>query len=219
MAMITTLSGPSLPPAAGGSPRQLVILLHGYGSDGNDLIGLAPFFAQALPHAEFLAPNAPERTSMGFGYQWFGITSLDPQLMKAGAARAAVTLDAFIADALAARKLNVGQLALIGFSQGSMMALDRALRLGGSKAIVAFSGMVANPEPRLAPDAARPPILLVHGTADAVVPFSRLAEAESVLTKAGFPVETQICPGIGHSIDQAGATRAAQFLARHLGGA
>jgi phospholipase/carboxylesterase len=156
---------------------------------------------------------------MGFGYQWFGITSLDPERMKAGVAQAAVALDDFIADMLAARGLGVDQLALAGFSQGSMMSLDRALRLGGSKATVAFSGMVANPQARLAPDAVRQPILLVHGTADTVVPFSRMAEAESALTRAGFPVETQICPGLGHGIDQAGANRAVKFLVRHLGDA
>jgi len=215
--MTTTLSGPSHPPAAGGQPRQLVILLHGYGADGNDLIGLAPFFAQALPHAEFVAPNAPERCGMGFGYQWFGISNLDPVLMKAGVTRAAAALDGFVEHALAARNLGPDQLAFIGFSQGTMMALDRALRLGGAKATVGFSGMVADPTARLAADAPRQPILLVHGTADPVVAFSHLAEAEAALGKAGFPVETLVRPGLPHSSDEEGALRAARFLATHLG--
>ena len=88
--MSTLLSGPSSPPAAGGPPRQLVVFLHGYGADGNDLIGLAPFFGQALPHAEFVSPNAPERRcGLGRGYQWFGLSNLDPELVKAGVAKSA----------------------------------------------------------------------------------------------------------------------------------
>jgi phospholipase/carboxylesterase len=214
--MPNMLSGPSRPPAAGGSPRQLVVFLHGYGANGDDLIGLAPSFAQARPHAEFLSPNAPEPTPMGFGYQWFGLTNLDPALVKAGVGKSAARLDAFLDDALATRGLGVEQLALIGFSQGTMMSLDRGLRLGGAAAIVGFSGMVADPAPRLAADAKRPPILLVHGDADTMVPFSRLAEAETVLRAAGFPVETMVRPGLGHGIDPAGILRAAAFLARNL---
>jgi phospholipase/carboxylesterase len=210
--MPTQLTGPARPPAAGGAPRQLVVFLHGYGADGNDLIGLAPLFAQALPHAAFVSPNAPEPTPMGFGYQWFGLTNLDPALIKAGVAKSAALLDAFIADALKTRGLAPEQLALIGFSQGTMMALDRALRLGGAKAIVGFSGMVADPTPRLPPDAERPTILLVHGDADTMVPFARLAEAEHALAAGGFPVETMARPGLGHGIDPEGAQRAAAFL-------
>jgi phospholipase/carboxylesterase len=212
----TTLSGPSHPPAAGGAPKQLVIFLHGYGADGNDLIGLAPFFAQALPHAEFVAPNAPEPCAMGFGYQWFGIANLDPALMKAGVARAAPILDGFIDQALAARGLTTGELALIGFSQGTMMSLDRALRGGQAAAIVGFSGMVTGVAAPLAPGSTRPPVLLVHGTADPVVPFARLAEAEKTLREGGFSVETLARPGLAHGIDQEGALAAARFLRAHL---
>lgn len=154
---------------------------------------------------------------MGFGYQWFGIANLDPTLMVGGVRRAAPLLDAFIDEALAETGLGVDRLALIGFSQGTMMALDRALRRADSAAaIVGFSGMVADPAPRLTAEAHRPPILLVHGTADQVVPYPRLAEAESVLLDAGFPVETMVRPGLGHGIDGEGAERAAKSLARHL---
>src|ERR1700758_623957 len=125
---IPQLSGPSRAPASGGAPRQLVIFLHGYGADGADLIGLAPFFAQALPNAEFLAPNAPERCDMGFGYQWFAIGNLDLSSMGSGLHRAGPIFDAFIDNALAERNLDPDQLALVGFSQGTMIALDRALR-------------------------------------------------------------------------------------------
>ncbi len=215
--MPNLLTGPSRPPAAGGSPRQLVVFLHGYGADGADLIGLAPFFAQILPHAAFVAPNAPEPCGMGFGYQWFGITNLDPMLMKAGVRNAADALDAFIDDALEKSGVSADRLALIGFSQGTMMALDRTLRGGAAAAIVGFSGMVA--DTTLAPpsDAKRPPVLLIHGTADQVVPFFRMAEAEAALSAAGFSVHSFARPGLGHGIDPEGAQRAALFLARHLG--
>lgn len=212
----STLSGPSRAPADGGPPKQLVIFLHGYGADGSDLIGLAPFFAQALPHAEFLAPNAPERCGMGFGYQWFGITNLDPGLMRAGVARAAPILDAFITDALAKRGLAPAQLALIGFSQGTMMALDRTMRGGEAAAIVGFSGMVTSTDGPPTSGAKHPPVLLVHGTADPIVPFTRLAEAEKALSGAGFSVETVVRPGLAHGIDQEGALAAARFLMAHL---
>ncbi len=213
---IAKISGPSRAPAAGGAPTQLVIFLHGYGADGNDLIGLAPFFAQALPHAEFLAPNAPERTGMGYGYQWFGISNLDPALMVAGVRKAAPVLDAFIDDALKERSLGYDRLALIGFSQGTMMALDRTMRRGDAAAVVGFSGMVTDPAATLPKAARHPPILLVHGTADPVLPFASLGAAEHALMTAGFPVETLERPGLGHGIDQEGAMRAARFLVAHL---
>ena len=215
--MPVSLSGPSHPPAGGGCPDRLVVLLHGYGADGADLIGLAPFFARALPTAEFVAPNAPEQCEMGFGYQWFGLRAIDPVSIAGGVREAAPVLDAFIDDALASRGLGPDRLALVGFSQGTMMALDRALRRPeGQRAIVGCSGMVANAAGVSRASETRPPILLIHGTADPVVPFASLAAAEMVLAEAGFPVETMARPGLGHGIDGEGAERAAAFLALHL---
>jgi len=210
------LSGPSRAPAAGGAPKQLVIFLHGYGADGADLIGLAPFFAQALPGAEFLSPNAPERCDMGFGYQWFSRENFGPDLLPKAVRKVAPVLDAFIDDALKARNLAYDQLALIGFSQGTMMALDRTMRRGDAAAVVGFSGMVADPSAALPKAARHPPVLLVHGTADPILPFASLGAAEHALTTAGFKVETLERPGLGHGIDQEGATRAAHFLVEHL---
>jgi phospholipase/carboxylesterase len=216
--MVTLLSGPSQPPAAGGAPQQLVVFLHGYGADGADLLGLSAFFAQALPHAAFVAPNAPEPTSMGFGYQWFGLTSFAPELIAAGIRKSAPLLDAFIDRELAARGLTSARLGIIGFSQGTMMALDRATRLAESAAaVVGFSGLLSEPAATLPPEAKRAPILLVHGVDDPLVPFPRMEAAEAALKAKGFSVATLARPGIGHGIDPEGATRAAQFLAAHLG--
>jgi phospholipase/carboxylesterase len=216
--MTTLLSGPSQPPAAGGVPKQLIVFLHGYGADGADLLGLSAFFAPVLPHAAFVAPNAPEPTSMGFGHQWFGLTSFAPELIAAGIAKSAPLLDGFIDRELAARGLTPSQLGIIGFSQGTMMALDRATRLAHSAAaVVGFSGLLSEPAASLPQEAKRAPILLVHGVDDAMVPFSRMAIAEAALKAKGFSVETMARPGLGHGIDPEGAARAAQFLAAHLG--
>ncbi len=142
------LSGPSQPPAAGGKPKQLVVLLHGYGSNGDDLIGLAPFFAQALPEAEFLSPNAPfpcEISPMGF--QWFGLEDRSPDMKLGGVRLAAEILDPFLDAELGKRGLADRDLALIGFSQGTMMSLHvgprRANRIGG---ILGFSGALIGPQ-------------------------------------------------------------------------
>src|SRR5579871_2247048 len=113
--MLTKLSGPSRPPAAGGAPQQLVILLHGLGADGNDLIGLAPFWAPQLPEAEFLAPNAPFACDMApYGYQWFSVQDRSPAAVLGGVRAAAPILDGFIDEALAERGLDDSRLALVG---------------------------------------------------------------------------------------------------------
>src|ERR1700739_3035938 len=122
--MMPALSGPPRPPPSGGRPSRLVILLHGLGADGNDLIGLAPYWARLLPTAEFLSPNAPFPCDMAaYGYQWFSSQERSPEAVMGGVRPAAPILDAFIDEALAARELTDSDLALVGFSQGTMMAL------------------------------------------------------------------------------------------------
>jgi phospholipase/carboxylesterase len=214
--MTTTLSGPARGPKSGGAPRQLIVFLHGYGADGADLIGLAPFFAEALRHAQFVAPNAPERCAMGFGYQWFALGNLASDTIAAGVRKAGPLLDAYIDDTLKTYGLTYDQLALVGFSQGTMMSLDRTLRRGDAAAVVGFSGKVTDPASALPKEAKHPPVLLVHGTADPVVPYASLGEAEHALKTAGFPVETLTRPGLQHGIDQEGALRAAGFLVMNL---
>jgi phospholipase/carboxylesterase len=216
--MNLTLSGPSRPPASGGKPKRLVILLHGLGADGNDLIGLAPYWAPLLPDAEFLSPNAPFPCDMApYGYQW--LSSRDPsrEARLAGARAAATILDAFIDDELAKRELTEADLALVGFSQGTMMSLfvgpRRERALAG---IVGFSGRLIAPELFAGELRSRPPVLLAHGTDDPLVPFDSMAEAETALTATGITVETLTCVGMGHSIDEDGLRRAGQFLHRVL---
>ncbi|MDB5411647.1 MAG: phospholipase/carboxylesterase [Rhodospirillales bacterium] len=217
--MLPTLEGPSHPAAAGGKPRRLVVLLHGLGADGNDLIGLAPLFAQILPDAEFVAPNAPFPCDMGpYGHQWFSLQDRTPATLVAEVGAAAPILNAYIDRALATRGLGESDLALIGFSQGTMMALYVGLRREKPIAgIVGFSGALLAGEALPQEIRSRPPVLLVHGDADLVVPFDALAMAEASLKAAGVQVETLTCAGLGHGIDEAGLKRAAAFLQRVLG--
>jgi phospholipase/carboxylesterase len=212
--MLAKLSGPSRPPASGGRPKRLVILLHGLGADGDDLIGLAPYWAPLLPEAEFVAPNAPFPCDMGpYGYQWFSVQDCSLAAVLAGVRATAAMLDGFINEALAERGLEADDLALVGFSQGTMMSLFVGLRRARPVAgILGFSGRLLAPELLAEELRSRPPVLLAHGTEDPVVPYASLAAAESALTSAGVEVETLTCPGTGHSIDEAGLRRGGRFL-------
>ena len=215
------LSGPSQPPAAGGKPKQLVVLLHGYGSNGDDLISLAPFFAQALPEAEFLSPNAPFPCEISaFGFQWFGFENRTPEMKLGGVRLAAEILDRFLDAELGRRGLQDWDLALVGFSQGTMMSLHvgprRPSALGG---ILGFSGSLIAPELLSAEIKSKPRVFLVHGTGDQVVPYGALAQAEKALRDAGIEVATESRPNLPHSIDQIGAQKGALFLRQCFSGA
>jgi len=212
--MMPALSGPSRPPASGARPSRLVILLHGLGADGNDLIGLAPYWARLLPTTEFVSPNAPFPCDMApYGYQWFTVQDRNPTAVLAGVRAAAPLLDTFIDDALAQRALNEGDLALVGFSQGTMMSLFVGLRRAKQVAgIIGFSGRLLAPELLASELRSRPSTLLVHGTADPLVPYESLAAAETALRDAEVPVDTLTCPGVGHSIDENGLRQGGAFL-------
>lgn len=209
------LSGPSFGPAARGKPRRLVILLHGYGADGNDLLGLAPHWARLLPEVEFLAPHAPFPCEAApFGRQWFGFEERSEAMILAETQAAAAILDAFIDAELARRGLAEDSLALVGFSQGTMMALHVAPRRSRSvAAVVGYSGMLIAPQLLAAEVKSKPPVLLVHGTADPVVPFASLAGAKAGLEAVGIAVTTETRPGVAHAIDEEGLMLGGDFIA------
>ena len=139
MTDLMELDGPRQGPASGGTAKQLVILLHGLGADGNDLIGLAPHWADILPYAAFVSPNAPYPCDMApMGYQWFSVQDRSPEAMLAGVRMAAPALDAFIDRELAQSGLPASQVALVGFSQGTMMSLYVAPRRAAELAGVTF---------------------------------------------------------------------------------
>jgi len=218
MSTIHPLSGPSHPPAAGGDPKQLVILLHGVGADGNDLIGLAPHWGRMLPHAEFLSPNAPFPCDMApFGYQWFSLSNRAPQAIFEGIRATAPSVDAFLTEAMITRGLEPRQVAMVGFSQGTMMALYVAPRRGQALgAVLGYSGALVAPELLQREAMSRPPMLLIHGEADEVVPSQALPAAVQGLKAAGFDVEAHLRPRLGHGIDPDGLMFGGRFLAERF---
>ena len=206
------LDGPRMPPERGGAPKQLVILAHGYGSNGEDLIGLAPYFSRALPEAVFVSPNAPEPVP-GYpgGHQWFPISGIDPRLMAQGARAAAGHLDRFIDQELQRYGLPASSCALVGFSQGTMMALHVGLRRPEALAgILGYSGMLPVAEPSEV--RSRPPVALVHGDRDEVIPVQALCAAIDGLAACGVPALWRISGGLPHSIGQDGLDLGAAFL-------
>jgi phospholipase/carboxylesterase len=195
-----------------------VLLLHGFGSNGADMISLAPHWQDALPDALFLAPHAPQRCGMmSIGYQWWGLSAFDAHALAAGAASAAPAIDAFIDRKLAQYKLSEQNLALVGFSQGTMMALHVGLRRERQvAAIVGYSGMLTGAAKLASSDYTRPPVLLVHGSADSVVPVAALHAAERELRRMGVEVKAHVSSGMGHSVDPVGLRLGRDFAADAL---
>lgn len=218
------LDGPRLPPKSGRA-KQLVVFLHGYGADGNDLIDLGRTFAEILPDAAFVSPHAPEPCGMSpMGRQWFELTFRDPGERWRGVNQAAPDLNAFLDAELAMHGLAPSQLALVGFSQGAMMALHVGLRRSMSPgAIVAYSGHLVGGEhlkdragAKSGEVAAGPPILLVHGDQDNVIPVDALFDAMTSLGKAEIPCQWHLSIGVGHGIDPEGLRHGGEFIAQNM---
>ena len=202
------LSGPRLP-AARGQATHLVVLCHGYGADGNDLIGLAPHWQRLMPTVAFVAPNAPEPCAAGPGYQWFPISRLDPHAMRQGVERAAASLEAFLDAELARAQLPPDRLALVGFSQGTMMSLHVGLRRKPA-AIVGYSGLLADAPTERYGDV--PPVLLVHGDSDPMIPVDYLFASATALGLAGVSVQWHVSADTPHAIDPSGLALGGLFL-------
>ena len=218
--MAAELDGPRLEPRSG-TAKKLVVFLHGYGADGNDLIEIGRQWQPLLPDAAFVSPHAPEPCAGApMGRQWFALTFRDPDERWKGVNAAAPILNRFLDAELARRNLPAAALALVGFSQGTMMALHVGLRRSTPPAaIVGYSGLFVLPngagaESVKAEIKGRPPVLLIHGDRDELIPVQALFQATKDLAALEVPTEWHVSPGIGHGIDQEGLRQGGEFLAR-----
>jgi phospholipase/carboxylesterase len=220
--MAGELDGPRLEPR-GGAARRLVVFLHGYGADGNDLIDIGRAWQQILPDTAFVSPHAPEPCGQApVGRQWFPLTFRTPNERWDGVRKAAPVLERFLDAELARRKLPPSALALVGFSQGTMMALHTGLRRAvAPAAIVGYSGVFVLPD-NAGPEAvageikSKPPVLLIHGDQDDLIPPQALFMSTQALAALEVPVEWHLSQGVGHGIDQEGLRHGGTFLARRI---
>jgi phospholipase/carboxylesterase len=221
--MANELDGPRLEPTSG-QAKRLVVFLHGYGADGNDLIDIGRAWQGMLPDTAFVSPHAPEPCGQApVGKQWFPLFTRAQNERWEGVNKAGPLLQAFLDAELARRKLPPSALALVGFSQGTMMALHVGLRRAvPPAAIVGYSGIFVLPDQAKA-DAvlgeikSRPPVLLIHGDQDDLIPVQALLQGSQELAALEVPVEWHISSGVGHGIDQEGLRHGGAFLARRFG--
>ncbi len=209
---MTTLYGPAWGPASKAKPKQLVVICHGVGADGHDLISLAPALGRVLPEALFIAPHGPEPYDHApAGRQWFSLGNFDLALMNAGVRRASAILDGFIDAQLAAH--GVTHYALAGFSQGAMTALfNGPRRAAAPRGIIALSGALLDPGALAAEMKNHAPVFLGHGEQDSVVPAERSRQAAAVLRAVGVTVEMVVSPRLGHGIDDVILAAASSFF-------
>lgn len=196
---------------------SLVILTHGYGADAADLLDLGNYWRDLLPNTAFIAPNAPTPCEINpAGFQWWSLADgLDP---PGNLKRCRAVTQQFV-DMLESERARYGlpysHLALAGFSQGAMLSLEVALHLPAPVAgVVSFSGMVLDENPVNVRQ--RPPVLLVHGMQDPIVPFVAYDLATTTLKMAGVPLQGVVRPMMGHGIDNESLAAGGTFLKQHL---
>lgn len=212
------ISGPEIAPASGGSPKQCVMFLHGLGADGNDLLSLTPELQPLLPDAHFVSPNAPFPCDMApMGRQWFSLQSRETAHMLTGLDASRPLLNDYIDETLTRLNLEIKDLFIIGFSQGTMMALHTLLtRATPCAAIVGFSGAIIASKEFATQITTKPSVCLIHGEMDDVVPFAAMPDAQGALVKAGLEVEAHPQPDLGHSINMEGLEAAKAFITNNM---
>lgn len=203
--------------ALSGESDSLIVFLHGYGADGADLLNLADSLKIHLPNTIFMSPDAPNKSTMNpFGYEWFPIPRLDGSSLenaKKGRDEATKELNLFLNEIKENTGIPFERIFLFGFSQGCMMSLHLAPRKNEKIAgVVGIAGMLMQPELLEKEAVQKPPILLVHGDEDDVVPYEELNIAVDTLVKANFEVYTLTSKGAGHSITEDGLRAALQFI-------
>jgi phospholipase/carboxylesterase len=221
--MMAFADSPRLAPKSG-QAKQLVVFLHGLGADGRDLIDIGTMWQSWLPDAAFVAPHAPDSyDGAPVGRQWFPLTFRDPAEFWRGVNYAAPRLEAFLDAELAHHGLPASKLAIVGFSQGTMMALHVGLRRATAPAaIVGYSGVVVlengkGVESLQSAIRSKPPILLVHGDQDDVVPPEMFFFTKEALAAAGVPCQWHLSRGVSHGIDEEALRHGGLFLAHAFG--
>jgi phospholipase/carboxylesterase len=209
------LSGPSVSPVSG-IVKKIVIFLHGYGATGDDLIDIADSWSSRLPNTLFVAPHAPEMCeTSAFGRQWFGLSDFNPLNIRQGLDTAAPILVKYINTLMTEHKLTAKDIALVGFSQGAILALDIIFHIKGLGGIIGYSGAFYPPATLDHPNDP-PKILLVHGTNDTVVPYAAMLHAQTQLDLFDVTVTPHTCNGVGHTIDSSGIRVGCEYLVKIL---
>lgn len=208
-------------PLAAGKPHNLVLLLHGLGSNGQDLISLAPIWAQDMPNTLFVSPDAPFPCDMSGafgGFQWFSLQEWTQEAMIRGAEKAFPIVDNYLDKLLKATGLTDDKMALVGFSQGTMMSLYVAPRRRTPCAgVLGYSGALLGGQALKNANIHKIPTCLIHGDSDTVVPVTAWHQAMAALKDADIPVQGAILPGLAHSIDDSGLKMGLDFLRQTLG--
>ena len=219
MSDLPELSGPEAAPASGGPAKQLIIFVHGYGANGEDLISLSRYYAQVAPDAAFVSPDAPYRCDGApMGFQWYDVWMKDPAERLAAIRSTGEIFDNFVTGQLAVHGLSEDKLVLIGFSQGTMMSLFTAPRRENAIAgIVGYSGRMESPDTLKAEIRSKPPVVMVHGDSDELLAVSEMETAAATLRDCGVEIDTHIRPGLGHGIDEEGIRVGLAFVQKVLG--
>jgi phospholipase/carboxylesterase len=197
--------------AKSGKTKNLIVLLHGLGSNGGDLFSLVPFLSKSFPDTHFFAPDGIENCDMGpFGYQWFSLQNRDDDVLQGELERVAPVVQAMIINKAQELSLGIEDVILLGFSQGTMTSLYLALTSDiDYKAVLGFSGALIMPKN---PKATKTPICLIHGTEDDVLHHDNMAKSEKKLRELGIHVDTLSVPYLSHSIDMKGIEKAVSFI-------
>lgn len=210
------ISGSKIFSKTPGSISKMVVFLHGYGASGDDLIGINELWQDLLPPTVFIAPNAPEPCDANiFGYQWFGLPDFSPTNMRLGLDRVRPVLLEYLQSLLNEYQLSPQDLALVGFSQGTIVALEIMFAMPNLNCILGYSGTFFRPPPSLL-SSPTTKVKLIHGNLDTVVPYIFLLQSQTQLKALGIAVEIHTCHGIGHTINEEGMEVGGQFLANNF---
>ena len=211
-------TGPEVEPASGKDLRSCMVMLHGVGANGDDLISLAPIFAEELPDTQFIAPNGPEKFHAGNGgYQWFPYWEHTHQQIIQGCEKAADNVAEYLYQVADELRLNPADMILLGFSQGAMVAIQTALTMQDNiGAVLAFSGGLLKVDITEFEVRSQPPVCLIHGSDDDVVPCQMSEVSSHILHGLHVPAEFHRINGLGHSIDMRGIDIAKTFLNKYI---